>query len=305
VSEKGFAAPARRATAPRPRFGRREERVLIAAAGAGDAHAMRRILEAVSGPVLRFANGFCRQREDAEDVVQESLTAVARHLSSFRGDASLTTWAFSVARNACLRRRRQERVRVASTESLEAPSARGTLREVADRGRRPDEEAEAGELRRGLETAIAALPATQREVLLLRDVEGQSTREVAHVLGLDEAAVKSRLHRARLTLRAALAPIVTPDAPEPHPGCPRTARLLSRYMEAEIDAKTCARLTAHVADCAGCSAACASLRAVVGECGRLAGRPAPPELRAAVRSAIGRVISESAGMRVRPARRRA
>jgi RNA polymerase sigma-70 factor (ECF subfamily) len=293
MSEKGFALPGKTANARRARFERGEEKALIAAARTGDARAMRRILESVSGPVLRFASGFCRQREDAEDVVQESLAAVARSLKEFRGDASLTTWAFTVARNACLRRRRRERARDGITDSLDAPESGATARAVADRGRRPDEEAERGELLASLEAAIAALPVTQREVLLLRDVEGLSTLEVGRVLGLEEAAVKSRLHRARLSMRAALAPIVTPDAPAPRRGCPRTARMLSRYMEREIDARTCARLASHVADCESCSAACDSLRAVVGECGRLGNRPAPPELRGAIREAIRRVVAEA------------
>jgi RNA polymerase sigma-70 factor (ECF subfamily) len=254
---------------------------------------MRRVLEAVSGPVMRFASSFCRQREDAEDIAQESLAAVARSLQEFRGDASLTTWAFTVARNACLRRRRRERVRGGLTESLDAPQSGASARAVADRGRRPDEEAERGELLVSLEAAIAALPMTQREVLLLRDVEGMSTLEVGRVLGLEEAAVQSRLQRARLSMRAALAPIVTPDAPAPRRDCPHTARLLSRYLEREIDSRTCARIAAHVQDCAGCTAACASLRAVVSECGRLGERPAPARLRAAVRAAIRRVVTES------------
>ena len=292
MREKGFVLPAKTGSVPRIRFERGEERALIAAARTGDPRAMRRILESVSGPVLRFASGFCRQKEDAEDVVQESLAAVARSLKEFRGDASLTTWAFTVARNACIRRRRRERTRADVTESLDAPLAGAAARAVADRGRRPDEEVERGELLKSLEAAIAALPVSQREVLMLRDVEGLSTLEVGRVLGLEEAAVKSRLHRARLSMRSALAPIVTPDAPAPRRSCPRTARMLSRYMEQEIDARTCARLAQHVKGCAGCSAACESLRAVVGECGRLGSRPAPPELKRAIRSAIGRVVAD-------------
>ena len=66
-------------------------------------------------------------------------------------------------------------------------------------------------------------------------------------------------------------------------------------MEKEIDARTCARLAEHVQGCAGCSAACESLRAVVGECGRLGTRPTPPELKRAIRAAIGRVVADQAG----------
>ena len=89
------------------RLTRAEERRLLAAARAGDRRALSRLLELLSGPIYRFGRGFCGDPHDAEDVAQVTLAALARTLHDFRGDSSLTTWAYTVARNACTRHRRR------------------------------------------------------------------------------------------------------------------------------------------------------------------------------------------------------
>ena len=281
-----------------------EERRLVAAARAGDARALRRVLEMTSGPAFRFGRGFCRDLHDAEDVTQEVLAALVRNLDGFRGDASLATWAYTVARNACARRRRR-----AGRESLrEVPleggaGERAPALEIPDPAGDPEREHERAELREALERAIAALPAAQREVLVLRDVEGLPAREVGRILRLGERAVKSRLHRARLGLRAALEPFVRPARADRPPAparpraaeraarCPDVALLLSRYLEGELDARVCARLDRHVRDCPRCGAACDGLRAALGECRRLGAQPPPEGVRRAVRQAIRAAVA--------------
>ena len=282
-------------------FPRPEEDRLLAAARAGDARAMRRLLTALSGPAYRFGRGFCRDRHDAEDVMQEVLIALARSLSRFRGEASLTSWAYVVARRVCMRRRRRRSGEGAHPMSLDAgPLAGSESGGLADPDADPLRRLERRELGRLLERAIVALPAPQREVLMLRDVEGLSAREVGKALRLGERAVKSRLHRARLALRSALAPYVAAPlrsaspsgATAPAARCAGTARLVSRYLEGEITATRCARLARHVQGCPDCGAACASLRDVLGACRAWGRSRLPPWLTDRVREAIRRAADD-------------
>jgi RNA polymerase sigma-70 factor (ECF subfamily) len=266
--------------------GRREETRLLAAARKGDAAALTKLLERAAGPAHRFSAGFCRNPHDAEDLVQEVLASLMRSLDSFRGDSSLSTWTYIVAKRACGRlRKRQERM-----SSLD--EALDTRQFVDDVTREPERRFERRQLGAALESAIASLPMAQREVLVLRDVEGLPAAEVGRVLGLGERAVKSRLHRARLALREVLAPFVAGrDAPAPGAGCPDTARLLSRYIEGELSPGVCARLEGHVSACPACGGACDSLREVLGACREYGDRALPAGVRREVRVAIRQAVA--------------
>jgi RNA polymerase sigma-70 factor (ECF subfamily) len=167
-----------------------------------------------------------------------------------------------------------------------APDAR-TMLTTPDPSAGPAHRLERRQLGEALERAVAMLPVHQREVLVLRDVEGLSAAEVGAVLGLNERAVKSRLHRARLALRISLAPFVgSGDAPPPGPHCPDTARMLSRSIEGELSPAVCGRMEEHVRRCASCGNACHSLREVLGACRAHGSRALPPEVRRAVRKAV-------------------
>jgi RNA polymerase sigma-70 factor (ECF subfamily) len=254
----GFPAAVPGSPRPRPGLSRREERSLVAAARRGDAAARTRLVEALSGTVFRFGRAFCRDPDDAEDVLQDVLLKLLEALPSFRGESALSTWAFTVARRTCALRRRRE-ARFASLEGRAGEPARA----LPDPGASPSRDAERGELRASLERGLARLPAAQREVLLLRDVEGRSAAEVARALEIGERAVKSRLHRARRALRESLAPLDTTAASR---GCPDIEGLASRALEGELDASICRRLAAHVERCPRCAATCHALRSVLGRC---------------------------------------
>ncbi len=259
-----------------------EKRLLIAAK-AGDLAATRELVERAAEPAWRWSKGFCRNSDDAADLAQDVLVTLMRSLAAFRGESSLSTWTYTVARRACARRRqREDRAR-----SLDAPS-HAHLRDQPDPGGGPARQLERLRLSERLESAIAALPEAQRAVLVMRDVEGLSAADVAKVLGLGERAVKSRLHRARLAVRERLAPYVAgQDAPVPSAACPETASMLSRYLEGELDAAACARMERHVSRCPACGGTCASLRAVLSSCGAYRHRRVPAELQRAVRAAVG------------------
>jgi len=286
-TEIARSSAGRRASAPaRAGAGPGGEARLLAAARRGDSSALSELLERASGPAYRFSRGFCRDPHDAEDLVQEVLAVLMRSLARFRGESSLSTWTYVVARRACVRLRRR-RAREAPLDALAAADE-----PRAGASSDPHRRLERRQLAAALERAVAALPMAQREVLVMRDVEGLSASEVGRVLGLGERAVKSRLHRARLVLRRSLAPFVTgADAIDPKPGCPDTARLLSRHIEGELSARLCQRLESHVARCESCGGACDSLRAVLGECRAYGKRPLPAEVRRAVRAAIRGVLS--------------
>ena len=147
-----------------------------------------------------------------------------------------------------------------------------------------------------LEQAIAALEPMYREVLLLRDAEGLTAPEVAEVLGLTPQAVKSRLHRARLSVRERVAPLlgVERDLP-PAPGtCPDVLTMFSRHLEDEISADLCAEMERHLQACARCRGTCDSLKRTLALC-RTAGPTAevPAAVRASVKQALRAFLAEN------------
>ena len=118
--------------------------------------------------------------------------------------------------------------------------------------------------------------------LVLRDVEGLSAAEVAEVTKLSVAAVKSRLHRARVAVRTALAPELGVEPTPPTNGCPRIVRLFSRHLEGEIDPDECARMETHLAECPRCRQSCDSLQQLLHTC-----RSSPlPEVPAGVQEQV-------------------
>jgi len=276
--------------------GRRAERTdadLLEEARAGSGEALETLLERHEARLYRFARRLCRHREDAEDVLQESLLAAARGLPGFRGASSIGTWLYTIARSFCIKKRR--RSVFAPTEVSLDTEASVAARGVADPARRPDEELEASRLETALEREIVRLDRPYREVLLLRDVEGLSSAEVARVTGLSVAAVKTRLHRARARLREALAPLMAPRgeaaAPPPARPCPDIVRLFSRHLEGDVSARTCARMEEHLAACPRCTTACDELKEVLRMC-RTAPDPAvPAEVQEKLRLAVHELVA--------------
>ncbi len=183
----------------------------IEAARAGDHEAFAGLMEEHGDRLFNFGLRMCGHREDAEDIFQETFLTAFRRLEDFRGEGALRNWLFKIASSHCLKKRRlrsgQPRhhlpVEEMTPEALQ-PLVHGpslvSLAEV------PLETMLRDELSDRLNEAISRLPEEYRIVLLLRDVEGFSTTETAGLTGLSEAAVKSRLHRARLTVRKALQP---------------------------------------------------------------------------------------------------
>ena len=147
---------------------------------------------------LRYVESLASSRQDAEDALQEAFIAVWRSAGGFRGDESARAWLFTIARNALRRARRLRVGEPAAFEAIEdlgASAGWGTGPDGPSLDRLAD--------RQLLERSLRGLSSEDREILLLRDVEGFSGGEVARLLDLTLSAMKSRLHRARLRLVAA------------------------------------------------------------------------------------------------------
>ncbi len=263
----------------------------IRSSSSSDRTALEALLERHEAEIWRFGLKMCASREDAKDVLQETMIAAARTAGDFRGDSSVPTWLYAIARSFCIKKRRRGKFAPAAHLSLDDDAdAAGA---IAAEGAPPDEVAATREIGRELERAIDDLEASQREVLLLRDVEGLTAPEVGKVLGLRVDAVKSRLHRARVAVRERLAPLLEgakAGAGRPSGaagGCPDIVPVFSRYVEGEIGLEECARMQEHVASCPRCSAACDSLKQTLTLCQRRgrAGR-VPADVQALVRKAL-------------------
>jgi RNA polymerase sigma-70 factor (ECF subfamily) len=269
-----------------------EETALMEAAQSGDGEALDALLRQYQPQIFRFGRRMCRDPEDAQDILQETLLAAARTLHGFRGASSFSTWLYTIARSFCIKSRRRS---VFAPEVLSLESEASRARKAADPAPDPERSLADREVALVLESAIAALEPAYREVLLLRDVEGLSAAEVAEVTGITVAAVKSRLHRARRTVRDRLAPLLAPAAlPEPaRPGiCPDVVDLLSRHLEGEIDPVTCTEMEQHVATCARCQHACDSLRQTLRLCGAAPTLVVPQELQESIRKGIRSLLAE-------------
>jgi len=176
----------------------------------GGEEAFERFVEHFRAKLFRYTWLMCRQREDAEEVAQETLLKVFESYDQLREPERVRPWIFRIARNACLMKRRRSVFAPAAELSLEelapAVTVDGDHRhlQIADWRHLPETELLRSELREVLDEAIAELPETYRAVVLLRDVEELSSSETAEVLELSVDVVKQRLHRGRLAIRRRL-----------------------------------------------------------------------------------------------------
>ena len=177
---------------------------------AGRLEAFDRFVEVFRNKVFRYSLAMCGQREDAEEVAQETLLKVFENFDQLRDPNAVRPWVLRIARNACYMMRRKSVFAPDAEISLDEllPSVRsdgdGIKLEIADWSGLPDAQAMNAELGERLHGALAELPENYRAVILLRDVEELSTQEAAEVLGVSEEVVRSRLHRARLAVRQKL-----------------------------------------------------------------------------------------------------
>jgi RNA polymerase sigma factor (sigma-70 family) len=162
---------------------------VVSAAQQGDVAAIEMLVSGSHAHVRRFAHLLCATPEDAEEATQEALIVLFRKIGTLRAAAALGSWIFQTVRNECIRRAR--------LVIQKPPAAEGA-------GPSAEEVAMARLEMERIVGVIAELPADQRAVLVLRDIQGQSGAATAKALGLSRAAMKSRLHRGRETVRTQL-----------------------------------------------------------------------------------------------------
>ncbi len=177
---------------------------------AGDEAAFEPFVEHFRRKVFHHTILMCGNREDAEEVAQESMLKVFGKLDQLHDPEQVRPWVFRIARNECLMKRRKSVFAPSKELSLEEfrpareEGADGPRIEIADWSSVPGDSLLREELRGRIGAAIAELPETYRAVVLMRDVEELSTEETARVLEISTDLVKQRLHRGRLALRKSL-----------------------------------------------------------------------------------------------------
>lgn len=183
------------------------EQELIRRLRAGDKVACTECIDLHSPGVYRLALRMTGSPEEAEDITQETFLNAFKAIDSFEGRSGLGTWLYRIAHNTALMRLRRKQPLYVSIDPPAEPELEErtpTPVQLFDWCCLPEQDFATNEARSELQQAIAELPETLRSVFVLRELEGLSTDETAHVLGVSAANVKVRLHRARLRLRERL-----------------------------------------------------------------------------------------------------
>lgn len=185
------------------------EEALLAALRAGEDVAFTAFAHQHAGPMLAVARRIVGNEEDARDALQEAFLSAFKAIKTFEGGSRLSTWLHRIVVNAALMKlRSRKRAQERSIEDLlpKFLSDGHPVTPAAAWRETGDSEAQKKENRMLVRAAIEELPEIYRTVLLLRDIEEMSTEETAEVLGINNNAVKTRLHRARQALRTLLDP---------------------------------------------------------------------------------------------------
>jgi len=182
-----------------------DEATLVAQAREGDTQAFGELVRRYEGRIFRLAQHVTNNREDAEDVLQETFMKAYEHLDQFQGNSKFYTWIVRIAVNQALMklRRRKTDKSVSMDENIDTGEDT-IVREIAAWGEDPEQRFSREELGRILGNAVESLEPPYRSVFVLRDIDELSTEETAEALNLSIPAVKSRLLRARLQLREKL-----------------------------------------------------------------------------------------------------
>lgn len=184
------------------------EHDLIQRIRGGCADLFYQLIEPYQRPVYTAAFSVLGNEADAEEVAQESFLKAFAKLDQFRGECKFSTWLIQIAVNEARMRRRKDRKALYDSidEGYQDDSGDYSPRDFADWREIPSEALAQKQLKEALTSAMASLKPIYREVFIMRDVQGMNVRETAEALAINEALVRTRLLRARLQMRDALAP---------------------------------------------------------------------------------------------------
>lgn len=174
---------------------------LVKLAQGGDNRAFDELVRRYRDKVYRLSYKILRHEEDAAEALQDAFLSAYRGLKNFKAESTFSTWLYRIATNASLMKYRRRREGHVSLEQSQNPDASGEPMQIPDWSAQPLADLLNSETREVMEEGVDRLPEDLRTVFVLRDIEGLSNADVAEVLDLSVAAVKSRLHRARIVLR--------------------------------------------------------------------------------------------------------
>lgn len=185
-----------------------DELALLERVCAGDKHLFYELIQPYERSVYIAAYSVLQNEADAEEVAQEAFLKAFSHLTTFRRESKFSTWLIQIAVNEARMKRRKDRKGLYESIDQQHTDDEGDYfpRDFADWREIPSESLQRNELRRALQKALASLDEKYREVFVMRDIQNLSITETAQALGITEASVKTRLLRARLQMRDALAP---------------------------------------------------------------------------------------------------
>lgn len=235
---------------------------------------------------------FCGNAADAADLVQETFLRALRSWPTYRGDAAVSTWLYRIAARVCQRmHRRHRRERSLPDPRRLLPLGDGPLASVPADTDSPLEQQIGREMVEHVEESIARLPMKYRVPLVLKEIVGFSVQEVAQILALREATVKTRLHRARLALRKAIDETLPHKDAPPTPYSQRVCFDLLRAKQDALDRGVSFPLPPGVL-CERCRVVFQTMELAHDVCAQLAGDRIPEALRDRIEQEIARESEE-------------
>lgn len=181
------------------------EGLLLEKAKKGDVEAFEELIAGYQKRVFNIALKMIGNHEDASELAQETFIRVFKSIGKFKEESLFSTWIYRIATNICLDelRRRKGRKEVSLDEDIKLENG-DVSRQIEDTGPSPEAIAERNELRRKVNDAIGLLTEEHRLVIIMRDIQGFSYEEIAKITGCPEGTVKSRINRARQSLKQLL-----------------------------------------------------------------------------------------------------
>jgi RNA polymerase sigma-70 factor (ECF subfamily) len=182
---------------------KRRERKLIRGLRAGDEEAFTELVMTYQHKVFNVIYRIMGDRAEAEDLAQEVFISIFKHIDQFRGDAKFTTWMYRIATNHARNRIKflSRRARGKHQDIEDTPESKVDDNPMTERLARPDDQAMGRELEVIIRQGLADLSEAHRTIVVLRDIQNLSYREISEVTDLPEGTVKSRLYRARAALK--------------------------------------------------------------------------------------------------------
>jgi RNA polymerase sigma-70 factor (ECF subfamily) len=177
---------------------------LVRFAQGGENRAFDELVHRYQDKVYRLCYKILRHEDDAAEAMQDAFLSAYRGLKNFKAESTFSTWLYRVATNASLMKYRKRRDKHVSLDQSQSQDDEAEPMQLPDWSAQPPEELLTAEMREVMAESIQRLPKELHEVFVRRDIEGLSNAEVGELLGLSVAAVKSRLHRARIALRERL-----------------------------------------------------------------------------------------------------